>query len=285
MNSDGNWLYKYQGVGNDFLVAEVEEVPKLEFSEGAKKLCDRNYGVGADGLVMLTLDGTPTMHLYNSDGTRAAISGNGLRCLGFHIRRMHLARERQFDVTTDAGVRGVVIHAINGDSARISSSMGKVTVTTSNDYASKVAGRNWSAYLVDVGNPHLVYVVDEPVADLASFKDEIAIEARELQLSYSGGVNVEWVTPKSGTSLLDGDVEMIVFERGAGFTMACGSGSTAVGAVLRSLDGGEELVAASIKNPGGDLSVSYNSERGEFYLEGPASFVAKVAPAEALWPL
>lgn len=285
MNSDGNWLYKYQGVGNDFLVAEVEEVPKLEFSEGAKKLCDRNYGVGADGLIMLTLDGTPTMHLYNSDGTRAAISGNGLRCLGFHIRRMHLARERQFDVTTDAGVRGVVIHAINGDSARISSSMGKVTVTPANDYASKAAGRNWSAYLVDVGNPHLVYVVDEPVADLASFKDEIAIEARELQLSYFGGVNVEWVTPKSGTSLLDGDVEMIVFERGAGFTMACGSGSTAVGAVLRSLDGGEELVAASIKNPGGDLSVSYNSERGEFYLEGPASFVAKVAPAEALWPL
>lgn len=285
MNSDGNWLYKYQGVGNDFLVAEVEEVPQLEFSEGAKKLCDRNYGVGADGLIMLTQDGTLKMHLYNSDGTRAAISGNGLRCLGFHIRRMHLARERQFDVATDAGVRGVVIHAINGDSARISSSMGKVTVTPSSAYESKIAGHNWSAYLVNVGNPHLVFVFNEPVTDLAAFKEEIAIEARELQLSYPGGVNVEWVTPKSGTTLQDGDVEMIVVERGAGFTMACGSGSTAVGAVLRSLDGGEELVAASIKNPGGDLSVRYNVERGEFYLEGPASFVAKVVPSEALWPL
>ena len=71
----------------------------------------------------------------------------------------------------------------------------------------------------------------------------------------------------------------------AGFTLACGSGSTAVGAVLRSLGDGNSLISASIKNPGGELGVSYNGDRGEFYLEGSASFIAKVAPSESLWPL
>ncbi|MDA8278654.1 MAG: diaminopimelate epimerase [Actinomycetota bacterium] len=285
MNSDSNWLYKYQGIGNDFLVAEVEDVPKLEFNEGAKRLCDRNYGVGADGLIMLTLSGTPTMHLYNSDGSRAAISGNGLRCLGFHIRRMHLVREREFDVTTDAGVRGVIIHAINGDTARISSSMGEVQVSPTADFKSKIGGQNWAAYLANVGNPHLVFLAEQPLQNLESFRDAIAEEALQFQIDYPGGVNVEWVVPKEAATLTAGEVEMIVFERGAGFTLACGSGSTAVGAVLRSLRGGQELASATIKNPGGELSVSYNGQRGEFYLEGPASFVAKVAPSESLWPL
>lgn len=285
MNNDGNWLYKYQGVGNDFLIAEVKVAPDQPFSDSAKSLCDRHYGVGADGLILLTLDDSPRMHLYNSDGSRASISGNGLRCLGFHIRRMHHVREREFDVTTDAGNRGVVIHSINGDSARISSSMGRVTVSPTEKFQSNVAGESWRAYLVNVGNPHLVFLGEDPLADIASLKEEVGEEARRLQLSYSGGVNVEWVVPKIGKTLSEGDVEMVVYERGAGFTLACGSGSTAVGAVLRSLGDGNSLISASIKNPGGELGVSYNGDRGEFYLEGSASFIAKVAPSESLWPL
>ncbi|MDA8197442.1 MAG: diaminopimelate epimerase [Actinomycetota bacterium] len=285
MNSRDRWVYKYQGLGNDFLVAEVAVAPHLQFSEGAKRICDRHFGIGADGLILLTYDEIPTMHLYNSDGSRAAISGNGLRCLAFHIARSSTDGMVEFDVATDAGVRGVVRHATNGDVAQISSSMGAVEVESTLEYESKVANRSWSAHLVDVGNPHLVFLSEQPIEDLAAHRGEIEVEAMRLQSEYGGGVNVEWVVPKLGTSLDDSDVEMIVFERGAGFTMACGSGSTAVGAVLRGVNRSGSFTTASIKNPGGDLTVSYNSERGEFYLAGSASFVAKVLPSEDLWPI
>ena len=245
-------LQKWHGAGNDFLVEVIEHGTEVWWNaERARAVCQRTTGVGADGLVLASLGTHVAMELYNADGTVAEMSGNGIRCLAAAVRRATRASWSSLELHTAAGLRTVTL-AMDDDSGTGSVSMGRVS------FGDTLEGTLGIAY---VGNPHVV------VRDSAQW----SISDREdLARSWSdqlNGANVEFVTVVSPDR-----VNLRVFERGVGWTLACGTGSCASVAVLAiSQEVGHDVVVA---NPGGELRVRL--EGNEVTLSGPVQFVANV---------
>jgi len=245
-------LQKWHGAGNDFLVELVDGAASPWWNaHRVRALCQRTTGVGADGLLIGELGDQVRMTLYNADGTLAEMSGNGIRCLAGAIHRATNADWQRLEVRTGAGPRTVSL-TMDGDAGYASVSMGEVTL------AEPLTG---TLGVASVGNPHVV-VRDEP-----SWSDALR---EELALAWSeqvGGANVEFVTVVDRAH-----VRLRVIERGVGWTMACGTGSCAVAAVLA--HAGEIERDVIIANPGGDLRVQLEGERAT--LSGPMAFVANV---------
>lgn len=243
-------LTKLVGAGNDFLVTIDPAVTACLDASVVAALCERRHGVGADGVI--GLDGRGAMVLFNADGSRAEMSGNGLRCLG------HLVTEErgvgEVALETDAGRRSYRRVGRDGVSVLGATTMGAVAV--------RAIERGW---LVDVGNPHEVRLLTSP-QELASL--DVASLGHEAQDHYPQGVNVEWAVV-----LAPDEVVMRVFERGVGETEACGTGSTAVAVALASAG---LLTRASVRvhNPGGALTVEVATP--EPVLVGPSRLVASV---------
>jgi diaminopimelate epimerase len=245
-------LQKWHGAGNDFLVDVVEPGEGIWWNaERARRVCDRSFGVGADGLLVATLGVPVTMVLYNADGGVAEMSGNGIRCLAAAVRRATKEDWSELDVLTDAGERRVEL-TMDTDAGYGRVDMGEVTFSPTLTGALGVA---------NVGNPHVV------VLDDASWDDRTREQEATSWADQLGGANVEFVT------VLDQSRARIrVIERGVGWTLACGTGSVATAAVLHR-DG---LVDAevTIENPGGDLMVKLGPDGAS--LAGPVQFVADV---------
>lgn len=233
---------KMHGLGNDFVVldADVHVTPEL-----VRRLCDRHFGVGADGVLTVAAgaDGI-VMGYWNADGSEAEMCGNGLRCVARMAVDRGLAEPGEFVVLTPAGPRRVRV----GDEIRVD--LGVPVIGDGRE----IEGRFFRS--VSVGNPHAVIEVDDlaraPVADVGS----------GLQGHYPGGVNVEFVRIDADT------VAMRVWERGVGETMACGSGIVAAAAVARRNGGGDVI---TVTMPGGTARVQF--EDGGAWLVGPAEYV------------
>ncbi len=250
-------LQKWQGAGNDFVV-EVTSEPTEAFwnVDRVAAVCDRHLGVGADGLMIALLDAnTITMTLLNADGSRAEMSGNGIRCLVAAVRRATHDDRDVITVKTDAGEREVTLH-LDGDRGYGTVSMGTVTIEA------PIFG---SEGVARVGNPHVV-VMDR---DKWSDRQREAVAA-DLALQV-GGANVEFSTVISRER-----VRIKVIERGVGWTRACGTGSVATAAVLNAK--GVVGVNVAVENPGGELTVQLKGN--EAVLGGPVAFVADIAWAE-----
>jgi diaminopimelate epimerase len=272
---------KHHGLGNDFLVAlgRIEPNPEL-----ARRLCDRRRGIGADGLIVgqpntSSADVEPhvegdrdvdvVMVLYNSDGSRAAMSGNGIRCLAQAVAQARSERETSLTIRTDAGIRTVEVVA-GPDPA---------TVLVHVDMGAARPGRTWTGGLpdglerrlgsgpprletVDIGNPHVVLLADDPAAvDLERF-------GPALERAVPGGTNVEFIARRPG--VVD-ELDLTVWERGAGRTEACGTGASAAAWVAHrwGLVGTDVVVHL----PGGDVRVQLGSS---IPLSGPATFVGRI---------
>lgn len=262
-------LAKYHGLGNDFLVVDgTLAEPGLSWSEVARRLCDRRYGVGADGLIV-ALPGSGradlTMLLHNADGSAAEMSGNGIRCLALFARDSGLVGKDEFVVATEAGTRQVRVGPISATGrATVRVDMGRVEVDERElEVADPAGGASWRGRAVDVGNPHLVLIAEQ-LDDL-----DLPVIGPALEASRPGGVNVEWVRERPGTDELD----LRVWERGAGLTLACGTGSVAAAAagMTMGLVGGPVV---SVHNPGGTLEVDCSED--SIWLVGPAQRVARV---------
>ncbi len=238
----GMELVKLSGAGNDFLIGDVPTGPMPD-AETITALLNRSYGVGADGLILVDLDdrGLPIMHLFNQDGSRAEMSGNGLRCLGHYLVQCH-AFGPSFNVATDAGKRSYQLVEQSDWAWTGETTMGDVAIVA--DEA--------NSFLVNVGNPHRVIVM-ATLAELEAI--DIAREGAYHQemASTTGGINVEWIVRSE-----DGCV-MRVYERGVGPTMACGTGSVASASVARHLGWIHDY--AVVENPGGDLVVRFAAPR------------------------
>jgi diaminopimelate epimerase len=214
-------------------------------------VCHRAKGVGADGLLVATLDSPVVMVLYNADGTVAEMSGNGVRCLAAAVRRATEADWDELEVATDAGIRTVSL-SMHDDAGYGSVAMGEVS------YLPTLSG---SLGVANVGNPHVV-VLDDPTWDARACEQMAANFADQV-----GGANVEFVT------VLDRSRARIrVIERGVGWTLACGTGSVATAAVLERE--GLSNAEVTIENPGGDLMVILDHDGAS--LAGPVQFVANV---------
>jgi diaminopimelate epimerase len=258
---------KHEGAGNDFIVV-LDPADTVRLSVGqVRLLCDRRRGIGADGLIVVgpSRDGCDlSMTLRNADGGTAEMSGNGIRCLAQAAVDAALVTPPRFTVATAGGVR--TVEYVAGEVpcwGRASVDMGPVTLGP--DQPQDFEDRK--ARTADVGNPHLVLWGPE-VASV-----DLAVLGPQLQTAFAGGINVEWIAPAD-----DGNgLELRVWERGAGETLACGTGSVAAAAAARSWG----VVGASgpvlVHNPGGTLEVTLGANPGDpAFLAGPVRKIADI---------
>jgi len=255
-------LTKHHGLGNDFLVTfdVIDDDP----SEFARAVCDRHLGVGADGvLIGEPADGyAARMTLYNADGSRAEMSGNGIRCFAQALT-MRNGAAATLRILTDAGEREVELFA--GDDSRTLEArvdMGPVAdLPEPACWASLGTNPDRPVAHLDVGNPHSVVAVDDvAIVDLASLGAKIP------------DINLEIVEPGPGPS----SITMRVHERGAGITAACGTGAVAaaVAAGRWGLVDGTEI---RVQMDGGSATVTVEQPLpGRATLSGPATYIATI---------
>lgn len=235
---------KMQGLGNDFVVVDG---PMSLTSEEIAELCDRRFGVGADGVLVVSNGDPIRMEYWNADGSPAEMCGNGLRCVARYAYDRGWAPDRNFVVDTPIGVRGV---RVLEDHVEVGLGPTSVAGHTT------IAGQR--LHLIDVGNPHAVIIVDDPAeADVAGLGPRI-----ETDPEFPEGTNVEFVT------VGDGRVDMRVWERGVGETMACGTGMVAAALVATKTDRLQGPITVGV--PGGEGQVEFRD--GVAWLRGPAEY-------------
>ncbi len=272
-------LAKYHGLGNDFLVsivAQGETAPDDASHKAlARAACDRNRGIGADGLMVCSpardADADLVMRLRNADGSLAEMSGNGIRCFVHAALDEGLVSPGTIRVRTDGGLRVVVAKAPDERGlAQVEVSMGAVeldAVPIPESVRSRLGGRR--AVSVSVGNPHLVVEADIGTVDLTRFGPEIEEWYLTTELR---GINVE-IVERSADS---GSLNMAVWERGVGITQACGTGAVATAAAAHRW--GMSGTHTKVLQPGGEAAVVLAD--GQATLIGPSQFVCV---AEFAW--
>ena len=266
-------LTKHHGLGNDFLVALEEDNGLLEGGpELARQLCDRHRGIGADGFILGAHPDDEqrengidvVMNLWNADGSRAEMSGNGIRCLAQAFAIARRERTATYHVLTDGGLR---IVEVDDDPE---TGLGTVTVGMGNIAAGpsvpaaaleKIGERRFAT--IDVGNPHLIIESDLSQIDLD-------VDGPWFESQFAEGINVEFIAKNANDA-----IDLIVWERGAGRTQACGTGATAAAVVSHkwSLVKGDVI---SVHMPGGSAQVRIGDEP---QLIGPTQFVASIETA------
>lgn len=247
-------LTKHEGWGNDFLVLADEDNDTPVTPELARRLCDRRFGIGADGLLHLRRPEQADlgMTLHNADGSYAEMSGNGLRCLIQAALRLGWFEGQSTSVLTGAGMRSGFVTDISDPLAtthQIQVDMGAVLIE----------GTDEDDMLLNVGNPHRVRRVPDPATyDLAAAG------------ALHPDVNLEVIAQGSGK----GTVKMRVHERGAGETLACGTGACAV-AVAASKWGLVTGTTVTVRQPGGDAAVDI-TDTDHVQLAGPVNFIGSI---------
>ncbi|NNE96500.1 MAG: diaminopimelate epimerase [Acidimicrobiales bacterium] len=260
-------LSKHHGLGNDFLVA-VEPARTLSPTD-ALAWCDRRRGVGADGLIAaepLASDGSLwSMALWNADGSRAEVSGNGIRCLAQAIVMSRGVTERAaLSIRTDGGIRQLEIWGDRRSGvhhARVS--MGAAAPGPDPYDKWELFGlQPIRQQTVNIGNPHLVVEIDDPeLIDLTSIGPEV-------ETNYDRGINLHLIRVDNPTS-----ISLYVWERGAGVTEACGSGASA--AAWATNRWGLTESSVTVRQPGGDATVDL-ADDDEVFLTGPTTYVAHI---------
>ncbi len=234
---------KMQGLGNDFVLIEG---PSQLSAEEIRTVCDRRFGVGADGVLIVTKSDPIRMEYWNADGSEAEMCGNGLRCVARYAFDKGWSNGRNFTVQTPVGVKGV----------RVLES-GDIEVDLGRPQRGEPITIDGVVYeQVSMGNPHVVTFVDDP--------ESVDVEGvgPNLQANFPEGANVEFIT------VSEDSVRMRVWERGIGETLACGTGIAAVASVVRDARGHDGPV--HVVTRGGEASVEFRD--GVAWLRGPAEY-------------
>jgi diaminopimelate epimerase len=264
---------KYQGVGNDFVML-ADPSDRLELSaELVRLLCDRRFGIGADGVIRVAPGPPGTdffMDYVNSDGSVGEMCGNGIRCLAVFARDEGMTEASELKVATRAGLKMVDVL----DDGRVRVDMGPPIFEPSmipvrwDEPDALHAKLEWrdgvaEAACLSMGNPHAVLFVEDPQAVAVSDVGP----ALEHNAAFPKGANIEFARVVSSDR-----VEARVWERGAGETMACGTGACAIAVAARLLGGTEERVVVGL--PGGDLEIEWGgsvSETKPVIMTGPVA--------------
>lgn len=267
---------KMQGIGNDYIYVNCFEEPvPADPAALSRRLSDRRFGIGGDGLILIrpTPNGDAMMDLYNADGSRAKMCGNGIRCVGRYVYERGIARREELRIDTLSGVKTLKLDTENGTVRSIEVDMDapilvpeQIPVRLPGDRAVdipiEVNGRTVRVTCVSMGNPHCVLFVDDvekaPLESLGPM-----LEHHPL---FPDGVNVEFVQ-----ILARDDIRMRVWERGSGETWACGTGACA--SLVASVLCGHADRAATLHLRGGDLSIRWDEESDHVFMRGPAAFV------------
>jgi len=267
---------KYHGLGNDFILIDNRHSSEpVITAEQAVEMCDRHFGIGADGVIFAlpAQNGTDyTMRIFNSDGSEPEMCGNGIRCLAKFIADLEGSDAKtEYRIHTGAGV---IITELRSD-GQVKVDMGVPRLLAAEipttlaapdakviDVPIEVADKSWSVTCVSMGNPHCITFVE----DVSAIALETVGPQFEHHQAFPQRTNTEFI------QVIRRDyVKMRVWERGAGVTLACGTGACA--AVVAGVLTGKCDRATSVELPGGVLEIEWAEVSGRIYMTGPAQRV------------
>ena len=259
---------KMHGLGNDYVYIDcfspevAKMLAKADLAALARRISDRHFGVGSDGLVLIlpSQEADAGMRIFNADGSEAEMCGNAIRCVGKYLYESGLCRKPRLSVLTLAGIRSLTLQVENEAVQSVSVNMGipqvQSDVLMRGDYP-----QGFTA--VNMGNPHAVFFRDTvyPENMVADYGRRI-----ENHPHFPKGTNVEFAHVRNKK-----EIDVRVWERGAGVTLACGTGACAA-AVTAMWHGWTER-KITVHLPGGDLLIQWERERQPVYMTGPATEV------------
>ncbi len=245
---------KWEGLGNDFVL--VDDPAASIGPEAARALCDRRFGVGADGVLVVDRRGPlPRMIVWNADGSRPEMCGNGLRCVAAHLAAGAASAESALVVATDAGEKACAVTAASADRFDVTVEMGAARAR--GELTFQVDGREHRFLDVDVGNPHAITFAEY---------DETAVDrvGPAVAVAPAGGTNVEFCRIEAER------IAVVVWERGVGRTLACGTGACAVAAAACDTGRASFGVPIRVALPGGELTITVTAGTRALRMRGPA---------------
>ena len=262
---------KMQGAGNDYVFFDcIENKFDLDPERLSPLVSDRHLGIGADGIILIKNSNNADcfMDIYNADGSRAKMCGNGVRCVAQFYQQTYLPKAKEINVETLSGIKKVKILSNDGTIAVSSVSMGNIKNPQKYDVYFDCLNGRMEYYLVNVGNMHAVCFADK------LFQEKFPHIVDELQHKHNNNVNVEFVKNEDKT------IKARVFERGSGETLACGTGATAIARVLNYVN--NDLTSNyDICFPGGTLNVKIDEyKNAELTGESELSYIGEINLAD-----
>ena len=276
---------KMQGCGNDYIYVNAMEERVESPVRLAKQLSDRHFGIGADGLILIGASKTAdfSMEMYNADGSKGAMCGNGIRCVGKYVYERGLTRKTTLTIETGSGNR--VIHLQTegkpGEVTRVTVEMGtpefraaQIPVLSLGEYVLEqkitVGGKPYTMTCLSMGNPHAVVWTENvdnlPISEIGSAFEHLSCFPDRINTEFIQNVNQH-------------TIKMRVWERGSGETLSCGTGACAA-AVAAMLSGYVCEGETAVELRGGTLFVTWDRTKNKVFLTGPAETVFEGTLAE-----
>lgn len=270
---------KMHGAGNDYIYINCLESAPENLEELARRISDRHFGIGSDGLVAIfpSKNADFRMRMFNADGSEAEMCGNASRCIGKYVYEKHLTDKKEISLETLAGIRRLTLYTdAEGKVESVTVDMGAPelrpkfipAVSASEEpmvsETVTVGDKQYQITAVSMGNPHAVVFTDR-ITDRQVLGEGPQLECADI---FPAKANIEfaWIVSPS-------EIEMRVWERGTGETLACGTGAcaTAVAAALNGLTGRN----VDVRLIGGTLHIDWDEKTGHVFMTGPAEFIAE----------
>ena len=266
---------KMHGLGNDYVYIDAINQNIENESSLAQFVSNRHFGIGSDGLILICKSEVADfkMRMFNSDGSEAEMCGNGIRCVGKFVYDKGLTNKTNITIETLAGIKTLKLNLENKKVKTVQVDMGKPILepekipviakeTPVKNLKIKALDKEFDFTCVSMGNPHAITIVE----DISNFEIEKYGPVLEEDEHFPNKTNVEFI------QVIDKNhIQMRVWERGAGETLACGTGACAV-AVACCINGLTDS-KVEIKLLGGDLEIEWNKEENHVYMTGPATLV------------
>ena len=259
---------KMHGLGNDYIYIDCFQpdtaalIEKSDLPELARRVSDRHFGIGSDGLVLIlpSEEADVKMRIFNADGSEAQMCGNAIRCVGKYLYESGMCPRPRLFVETLSGIRMLVLQVLNGKVGSVAVNMGVPAIRS--DMVMKDADPIGFT-TVNMGNPHAVFFRETVMPD-----EELAVVGRRVGTHphFPEGTNVEFVRVRNKKEL-----DVRVWERGSGVTLACGTGACA--AAVSAIWHGWTERDVIVHLPGGDLEIRWETNTQSVYMTGPATEV------------
>lgn len=266
---------KMHGIGNDYIYVNCFAEKVEDPQRVAILVSDRHTGIGGDGLILIkpSKNADFEMDMYNADGSRGAMCGNGIRCVAKYVYDYGLTDKTQISVDTPSGIKYLDLTIEDGKVALVKVNMGEPELTATKvpiifdkteviNEPIEVNGQEYKITAISMGNPHVVVYMD----DIDNLNIENIGPKFEMNEIFPDRVNTEFVKV-----IDENTVAMRVWERGSGETLACGTGACAV--AVASVLNGYTKEAVTVKLLGGDLKIEWNREDNRIFMTGPATVV------------
>lgn len=267
---------KMHGLGNDYVYMDAINQKIENRSELAKKVSDRHFGIGSDGLILICKSDVADfrMQMFNSDGTEAEMCGNGIRCVGKFVYDKGLTDKEEVTIETLAGIKKLKFTIKDGKVEKVRVNMGKPILEAKRipvesnlnpvkDLKIKAEDREFNFTCVSMGNPHAITFIKDNLKDF-----DVAKYGRKIEIDtvFPNKTNVEFI------NIVDkNNIKMRVWERGAGETLACGTGACA--SVVASYINGYTSRNVCVELLGGKLEIEWNEKDNNIYMTGSATTV------------